>query len=153
MTGALSIHFTAAVWRYESKGGWYFVSLPEDDSARIREMFRSQEQGWGRLNVEATFVRSAMLNVRGERDTIEMPDMRNELKPFKTERIREDRSGPLPRTSTDIPLTSHIQHRASHKTAIWFDTKRNTYLLPIRAEIRNDAGIEEGDEVDVTVRI
>lgn len=41
MSGALSIHFKADVWRYESKGGWYFVSLPEEDSARIREIFKS----------------------------------------------------------------------------------------------------------------
>lgn len=113
MTGALSIQFTAVVWRYESKGGWYFVSLPEEDSARIREMFKSQEQGWGRLKVEASF------------------DL--------TGRLREDKGGQPPRTS--------------HKTAIWFDTKRNTYLLPIKADIRNDAGIDEGDEVEVTVRI
>lgn len=32
--------------------------------------------------------------------------------------------------------------RASHKTAIWFDTKRNTYLLPIKAEIRNEECID-----------
>jgi len=112
MIGALSIHFTAAVWRYESKGGWYFVSLPEEDSARIREMFKSQEQGWGRLKVEARF------GLTG---------------------------------STSLP-TSPFQ-LPTFKTAIWFDTKRNTYLLPIKAEIRNVAGIEEGDEVDVTVRI
>jgi hypothetical protein len=113
MTGALSIHFTAIVWRYESKGGWYFVSLPDEDSARIREMFKSQEQGWGRLNVEASFL--------------------------LTERLREDKRD--------------FASYASHKTAIWFDTKRNTYLLPIKAEIRNGEGIDEGDEVDVTVRI
>jgi hypothetical protein len=106
MNGALSIHFEAVVWRYESKGGWYFVSLPEEDSARIREIFKSQEQGWGRLSVEATISRSGK-----------------------------------------------EKNLSSHKTAIWFDTKRNTYLLPIKAEIRNEEGIDEGDEVGVALRI
>jgi hypothetical protein len=153
MTGALSIHFTAIVWRYESKGGWYFVSLPDEDSARIREMFKSQEQGWGRLKVEASFVRCAGRDARSKKGTIEMPDMQNELNAFKTGRLIEDKSGHLPRISNDIPLTSHIALRTPHKSSIWFDTKRNTYLLPIKAEIRNGEGIDEGDEVDVTVRI
>ncbi len=147
MTGALSIHFTAIVWRYESKGGWYFVSLPDEDSARIREMFKSQEQGWGRLKVEASFVRCAGRDARSERGISEVPD---------DEKRVEDSE-----LAIDSNLTLHIApfaslragSRASHKTAIWFDTKRNTYLLPIKAEIRNGEGIDEGDEVDVTVRI
>lgn len=143
MTGALSFHFKAIVWRYESKGGWYFVSLPEEESSRIREMFKSQEQGWGRLNVEATFVRSAMYDVRSAGGTSEVPDDEKRIE--------------APELASDSNLTSHIAprtpHHMSHKTAIWFDTKRNTYLLPIKAEIRNVAGIEEGDEMGVTVRI
>ena len=143
MTGALSIHFTAIVWRYESKGGWYFVSLPDEDSARIREMFKSQEQGWGRLKVEATFVRSAGRDVRSAGGISEVPD---------DEKRVEDSE-----LAIDSNLTSHIAprtpHHMSHKSSIWFDTKRNTYLLPIKAEIRNNAGIDEGDEVGVTVRI
>lgn len=149
----MTLRFTASVWRYESKGGWYFVSLPQEDSATIREMFKSLEQGWGRLKVEATFVRSAERDVRSKRGTIEMPDMQNELNTFKTGRISEDKSGHLPRISNDIPLASHIEHRASLRSAIWFDTKRNTYLLPLKADIRNKAGIDEGDEVSVELRV
>ena len=37
------------------------------------------------------------------------------------------------------------------KTAIWFDTKKNTYLLPVKADIRRKEKIQAGDTVDVTV--
>ena len=37
------------------------------------------------------------------------------------------------------------------QTAIWFDTKMNTYLLPLKAEIRKKENIEVGKEVKVTV--
>lgn len=33
------------------------------------------------------------------------------------------------------------------KTAIWFDTKANTYLLPLKAEIRKNENLEIGTEV------
>lgn len=33
------------------------------------------------------------------------------------------------------------------KTAIWFDTKMNTYLLPLKAEIRKKEFLEVGKEV------
>jgi hypothetical protein len=41
------------------------------------------------------------------------------------------------------------------KTSIWFDTKQNTYLLPVKAEIRKKEKIEMeiGKEVDVTIWI
>ncbi len=39
------------------------------------------------------------------------------------------------------------------KTAIWFDTKRNTYLLPIKAIIRNQEQLELGREITVSVGV
>ena len=39
------------------------------------------------------------------------------------------------------------------KTAIWFDTKHETYLLPIKADIRRKEKIELGKEVEVTISI
>jgi hypothetical protein len=41
------------------------------------------------------------------------------------------------------------------KTSIWFDTKNDTYLLPVKAEIRKKEKIdmEVGKEVDVTIWI
>lgn len=37
------------------------------------------------------------------------------------------------------------------QTAIWFDTKMNTYLLPIKAEIRRKEHLENGDDKKVSV--
>ncbi len=39
------------------------------------------------------------------------------------------------------------------KTAIWFDTKSNTYLLPLKAEIRKKENLIEGKMVKVVVRL
>ncbi|WP_367915822.1 DUF1905 domain-containing protein [Leadbetterella sp. DM7] len=39
------------------------------------------------------------------------------------------------------------------KTAIWFDTKASTYLLPIKAEIRKKERLEEGKDVKTIVWI
>ena len=38
-------------------------------------------------------------------------------------------------------------------TAIWFDTKENTYLMPIKAEIRKKERGEPGREIEVTIWI
>jgi hypothetical protein len=37
------------------------------------------------------------------------------------------------------------------KTAIWFDTKHNTYLLPLKAEIRKKEKVEQDIEIVATV--
>lgn len=37
------------------------------------------------------------------------------------------------------------------KTAIWFDTKQNTYLLPLKAAVRAKCKLEKGQAVDVSV--
>jgi len=44
---------------------------------------------------------------------------------------------------------------ASHRweTAIWFDKKRGTYLLPLKAGIRKKLGLEVGEEVKVRLFI
>lgn len=42
---------------------------------------------------------------------------------------------------------------ASWKTSLFFDGKRNAFLLPIRAEVRRKAGIAAGDDVHVSVEI
>ncbi|MEQ8624603.1 MAG: DUF1905 domain-containing protein [Vicingaceae bacterium] len=40
---------------------------------------------------------------------------------------------------------------SSWDTAIWFDKKHNTYLLPLKADIRKKAGLQLGDRVEVTI--
>jgi hypothetical protein len=39
------------------------------------------------------------------------------------------------------------------KTAIWFDTKKNTYLLPLKAEVRKKCRLKESDAVDVVLYV
>ena len=39
------------------------------------------------------------------------------------------------------------------KTAIWFDTKANTYLLPLKSEIRKRENIDAGKPVKVIIKI
>lgn len=39
----------------------------------------------------------------------------------------------------------------SWKTAIWFDTKQQTYLLPVKKEIREKNKIENGQTVSVSL--
>lgn len=39
------------------------------------------------------------------------------------------------------------------ETAIWFDTKRNAYLLPLKAEIRRKEKIVANRDISVTVWI
>ena len=39
------------------------------------------------------------------------------------------------------------------ETAIWFDTKLNTYLLPIKASIRKQEGIDAGFSICVVLYI
>lgn len=41
--------------------------------------------------------------------------------------------------------------KSQWKTAIWFDTKMNTYLLPLKADIRKKEKIEIGNSIDVTI--
>jgi hypothetical protein len=39
------------------------------------------------------------------------------------------------------------------KTAVWFDTKANTYILPLKSEVRNKENIATGKTVRVIIRI
>ena len=37
------------------------------------------------------------------------------------------------------------------KTAIWFDTKKGTYILPVKKEIRTKAQLITGNDLEVSV--
>ena len=39
------------------------------------------------------------------------------------------------------------------ESAIWFDTKHNTYLLPVKAAVRKQLKLQVNDEVEMLVRI
>ena len=51
-----------------------------------------------------------------------------------------------------LKATAHIGN-TKWETAIWFDTKANTYLLPIKAEVRKKEKIEVGAELGVVLEI
>jgi len=40
---------------------------------------------------------------------------------------------------------------AEWKTAIWFDTKMKTYLLPVKAEIRKKEQMEPGQDIGISI--
>jgi len=91
--------FSAIPFQYSGKGAWYFVSLPIDMSTEIRETFRSEEEGWGRLKASAKI------------------------------------------------------GNTEWQTAIWFDTKLNTYLLPVKAEVRKKEKVGVVEAVEVRIYI
>lgn len=99
MTAKIKYEFTAKMWQYSSPMAWYFVSLPTDISAEIRENMKWMEEGWGRLKAVAKIV-----NTQWE-------------------------------------------------TAIWFDTRHNTYLLPIKAEVRKKEKLDMLKDINIIIWI
>lgn len=51
-----------------------------------------------------------------------------------------------------LKINAKIGH-SQWQTAIWFDTKQETYLLPLKAAIRKKEKITEGQVVEVTIGI
>lgn len=95
----IQYRFSAEPWQYVGQGGWIFASLPQKLSKEIRETFKREEEGWGRLTATAKI------------------------------------------------------GNTEWQTAIWFDTKANTYLLPLKAEIRRKEKVEVGMKIEVAVFI
>lgn len=95
----IKYEFMAEPWQYAGPGGWHFVSLPKTISTEIRNFFKQEEAGWGRLKTTAKIGTSEW------------------------------------------------------KTAVWFDTKMNTYILPLKAEIRKAENIVVGKTVHVAIWI
>ncbi len=95
----IQYRFSSEPWKHDGQGGWIFVSLPKIFSKEIRETFKSEEAGWGRLTATAKI------------------------------------------------------GNTEWKTAIWYDTKVNTYLLPLKAEIRKKEKLKVGQKIDVIVFI
>ena len=96
----ISYTFSGKLWQHKApKGGWFFISLPAEMSQEIRENFKNQEEGWGRLKVTA------------------------EISGIKWE------------------------------TAIWYDSKKETYLLPIKSEIRKKLKIDFENLLEIKISI
>ncbi len=100
MKGKIEFQFNGAIWQYSTlKGSWYFVSLPVEISNEIRENWKWQEEGWGRLKA-----------------------------------------------------TARINH-TEWETAIWFDSKMKTYLLPLKADVRRKEKLEFGNFTSISIWI
>lgn len=52
-TNGIKYEFTAIPWHHASPVGWYFVSIPKHLSKEIRDLLKSEEEGWGRLKAIA----------------------------------------------------------------------------------------------------
>jgi len=46
--------FTAPVGHYPGKGGWYFVTIPQDVSDDIGTLFQGLSRGWGSFSATVT---------------------------------------------------------------------------------------------------
>ena len=86
------------IWKGEAAGRWYFLTVPEEQSAEIRAEAFGSPRGFGSVRVEA--------------------------------RIGE----------------------VSWRTSV-FPLNKGGYLLPVKAEVRQRAGIGAGDEVTVSLEL
>lgn len=50
----LQYNIREKIWVYKGKGTWYFVTLPEAESAQIKFLNSSFKRGWGSVPVEVT---------------------------------------------------------------------------------------------------
>lgn len=96
-SNGIHYEFSAIVWHSATTGGWYFVSLPLPLAKAVRNNFKHDEEGWGRLKV-----------------------------------------------------TAKIGH-SEWTTALWFDSKRMTYLLPLKAAVRKRERLDIDNEVNLTI--
>lgn len=95
----VKFEFKAKPWQDDAPGAWCFVTLPEPLSLKIREAFKPEEEGWGRLKATAEIGNS------------------------------------------------------NWKTAIWYDTGKKAYLLPLKAVIRKKENITNGELIQIRIWI
>jgi hypothetical protein len=49
----LDFTFTAELWMYTGKAAWFFITLPQEESAQIKFFTSPQRRGWGSVRVSA----------------------------------------------------------------------------------------------------
>lgn len=91
--------FSAQPWQFQGPGGWHFISLPIELAKEIRDAFKAEEEGWGRLQARAKI------------------------------------------------------GNTEWETAIWFDTKTNTYLLPLKSHVRKKENLQLGKNIEAVIWI
>ncbi len=53
MESKIKYQFSAKLWKHNSEGGWYFITIPKNYSKEIRSNLIWQEEGWGRMKASA----------------------------------------------------------------------------------------------------
>ena len=53
MESKIKYQFSAKLWKHNSEGGWYFITMPKNFSQEIRSNLQWQEEGWGRMKAIA----------------------------------------------------------------------------------------------------
>ncbi|GAB4144796.1 MAG: DUF1905 domain-containing protein [Patescibacteria group bacterium] len=91
--------FEGKVWPYPGEGSWHFITIPEQLSQEIKEMFGYLSVGWGTLPVTATI------------------------------------------------------GNTSWNTSIFRDKKTNSYLLPVKAEVRKKEKINIENVIEVILQV
>ena len=94
----MRFRFSAPLWEWGAQGGWFFVTVPEEFGADIREVPR-MPRGFGAVRVRVT-----------------------------------------------VGTTTW-------STSIFPDSKRGSYVLPLKKAVRTAEGIAEGDDVDVRLEV
>ena len=51
--GELELEFAGDVWEWRGPAPFYFLTVPDDESDRLREVSRALTYGWGMLPVRA----------------------------------------------------------------------------------------------------
>lgn len=54
----MDIAFKGKLWLWQGKGAWHFVTLPKDESRRIK-FFAGPRRGWGSIRVVAQIGKTA----------------------------------------------------------------------------------------------
>ena len=81
----MRFHFSTKVWIWDGQSPWYFVTVPEEESAKIRKAYRAQHRGWGSIPVQVELGKSKW------KTSIFWEKKGTYLLPIKKEvRIRED---------------------------------------------------------------
>lgn len=73
------------------------------------------------------------------------------LPPELAEELRED-AGPLRKAFGSVPVGVSIAGQR-WSTSVFPDSKSNSYLLPVKKDVRAAAGLRAGDEVDVGLEL
>lgn len=47
----MKLQFNTKLWIWDGPNPWYFVTVPEKESAKIRKEFRALHRGWGSVPV------------------------------------------------------------------------------------------------------